>query len=77
MSKKGSNTGGNRISRLDFLKLLGAGAIGYFAYRAGFINNLFGNAATAARGGIANTTTRIYNGSITFIIYSISSRKVR
>jgi hypothetical protein len=52
----GSNTRGNRISRLDFLKLLGAGAIGYFAYRAGFINNLFGNAATAARGGIANTT---------------------
>jgi hypothetical protein len=56
----GSNTRGNRISRLDFLKLLGAGAIGYFAYRAGFINNLFGNAATAARGGIANTTQQGY-----------------
>jgi hypothetical protein len=33
--------GDNKISRLGFLRLLGAGAIGYFAYRAGFINNLF------------------------------------
>jgi hypothetical protein len=37
----------NKISRLQFLRLLGAGAIGYFAYRAGFINNLFGNATAA------------------------------
>jgi len=40
---------GNKISRLQFLRLLGAGAIGYFAYRAGFINSLFGN-ATAVGG---------------------------
>ncbi|MFL6459222.1 MAG: hypothetical protein ACJ71G_19910, partial [Nitrososphaeraceae archaeon] len=39
--------GDNKISRLGFLRLLGAGAIGYFAYRAGFINNLFGNATAA------------------------------
>jgi hypothetical protein len=37
----------NKISRLQFLRLLGVGAIGYFAYRAGFINNLFGNAIAA------------------------------
>ena len=40
--------GGKKISRLQFLRLLGAGAIGYFAYRAGFINSLFGNAKAAA-----------------------------
>ena len=40
---------GNKVSRLQFLKLLGAGAIGYFAYRAGFINSLFVNAVSAAR----------------------------
>jgi hypothetical protein len=56
MHKKGSDAErGNKISRLQFLRLLGAGAIGYFAYRAGFINNnnLFGNAtaATTAAGG--------------------------
>jgi hypothetical protein len=48
--QKGDNN--NKISRLQFLKLLGAGAIGYFAYRAGFSNNnnnLFRN-ATAATG---------------------------
>ena len=43
----------NKISRLDFLRLLGAGAIGYFAYRAGFINSLFGNATAATVGSIA------------------------
>jgi hypothetical protein len=44
----GPNTkGDNKISRLRFLRLLGAGAIGYFAYRAGFINSLFGNANAA------------------------------
>jgi hypothetical protein len=31
-----------KISRLQYLRLLGAGAIGYFTYRAGFINSLFG-----------------------------------
>ena len=57
MDTKGSGVKGNKVSRLQFLRLLGAGAIGYFVYRDGFINNnLFGNAATAARGGIANTT---------------------
>ena len=60
MDNKGSNVQGNKISRLDFLKLLGAGAIGYLAYRAGFINKLFGNAAAAsgAGGRILNTTTQ-------------------
>ena len=52
MDNKDSNTKGDnnkKISRLSFLKLLGAGAIGYFAYRAGFINNsLFGNPTIAA-----------------------------
>jgi hypothetical protein len=46
---------GNKISRLQFLRLLGAGAIGYFAYRAGFINSLFGNAT--AVGGWAGIIT--------------------
>jgi hypothetical protein len=47
--------GDNKISRLDFLRLLGAGTIGYLAYRAGFINNnnLSGNATAAG----ANTTS--------------------
>ena len=49
--------GGKKISRLQFLRLLGAGAIGYFTFRAGFINSLFGNATAAAattkRGSIA------------------------
>jgi|tagenome__1003787_1003787.scaffolds.fasta_scaffold19412139_2 hypothetical protein len=30
-----------KISRLQYLRLLGAGAVGYFVYRAGFINSLF------------------------------------
>ena len=47
MNKKDYDTQGNKISRLQFLRLLGAGAIGYFAYRAGFINSLFGNAKAA------------------------------
>jgi hypothetical protein len=47
------NQGRNKISRLDFLRLLGAGAIGYFAYRAGFINSLFGNATATTVGSIA------------------------
>jgi hypothetical protein len=55
MHKESSDTEeGHRISRLAFLRLLGAGAIGYFAYRAGFANNLFGNATAAA--GVGNTT---------------------
>ncbi len=33
----------NKISRLQFLRLLGAGAIGYFAYRSGLINSLLKN----------------------------------
>ena len=53
MNKKDSGVQGNKISRLQFLRLLGAGAIGYFAYRAGFINSLFGNATAATVGSIA------------------------
>jgi hypothetical protein len=45
---------------MQFLRLLGAGAIGYFTYRAGFINSLFGNTTAAAT---TNTTV----GSITGI----------
>jgi hypothetical protein len=45
----GSDTqGGNKISRLVFMRLLGGGAIGYFAYRAGFISNLFRNSMVNA-----------------------------
>jgi peptidoglycan/xylan/chitin deacetylase (PgdA/CDA1 family) len=45
IQNKGSETGrGNKISCFGFLRLLGAGAIDYFVYRAGFANNLFGNA---------------------------------
>src|ERR1041384_928281 len=44
---------GRKISRLQFLRLLGAGAIGYFAYRAGFINSLFRNATATTVGSIA------------------------
>jgi hypothetical protein len=50
MKKTGSGTRGKKISRLEFLRLLGAGAIGYFAYRAGLIDILFKN-ATAETGG--------------------------
>jgi hypothetical protein len=50
MDEKDYDIQSNKISRLQFLKLLGAGAIGYFAYRAGFINSLFRN-ATAQAGG--------------------------
>ena len=35
-----------KISRLE-LRLLGAIAIGYFTYRVGFINSLFGNDSAA------------------------------
>jgi hypothetical protein len=62
MDNRNSDTkGDNKLSRLGFLRLLGAGAIGYFAYRAGFINNLFGNAraATVAAGG-GNITSQRY-----------------
>jgi hypothetical protein len=47
----------NKISRLEFLRLLGAGAAGYFVYRAGLINSLFGNARAA------NTTTVLGNAT--------------
>ena len=63
MNEKDSDIQGNKISRLQFLRLLGAGAIGYFAYRAGFINNLFGNAtatAAIAAGGRGNGTSQRY-----------------
>jgi hypothetical protein len=55
----------NKISRLQFLRLLGVGAIGYFAYRAGFANNLFGNttAASAAAGG-GNATSQSTPSSV-------------
>ena len=48
-NRNSDQKGDNKISRSDFLKLLGAGAIGYLAYRAGFINNinLSGNATAA------------------------------
>jgi hypothetical protein len=39
MNEKDPDIQGNKISRLQFLRLLGAGAIGYFAYRAGFIKS--------------------------------------
>jgi hypothetical protein len=45
---------------LQFLRLLGAGAIGYFAYRAGFINTLFGNARAATAVGVGNATSQRY-----------------
>src|SRR5919205_3049735 len=48
-----SRYGGYKISRLQFLRLLGAGAIGYFAYRVGFINSLFRNATAITVGSIA------------------------
>ena len=39
-----SEKGGKKISRLQFLRLLGAGAIGYFAYRViALSNNSGGN----------------------------------
>ncbi|MFL6398571.1 MAG: hypothetical protein ACJ72J_03185 [Nitrososphaeraceae archaeon] len=62
MHKKSSETErGSKISRLQFLRLLGAGAIGYFAYRAGFFNNLFGNAtATTAVTAGTNATSQRY-----------------
>ena len=43
----------DKISRLDFLRLLGAGAIGYFVYRTGSINSLSGNATATTAGSIA------------------------
>ena len=49
MNEKYYDTQGNKISRLQFPRLLGA--VGYFVYRAGFINSLFGNATAAAVGG--------------------------
>jgi hypothetical protein len=67
MHKKSSETErGSKISRLQFLRLLGAGAIGYFAYRAGFINNLFGNdtATTAAAGTNATSQRYAATGSL-------------
>ena len=56
--RSSSTEGGKRISRLQFLKLLGAGAIGYFLYRAGFINSLFVNAtpANSAAGGTGTSS---------------------
>jgi hypothetical protein len=51
MNEKDSDIQSNKISRLQFLRLLGAGAIGYFAYRAGFINSLFGKATAATTVG--------------------------
>ena len=53
----------NKISRLQFLRLLGAGAIGYFAYRTGFADNLFGTASAskpevASSGALTSSSTR-------------------
>jgi hypothetical protein len=47
MNEKDSGIQDNKISRLQFLRLLGAGAIGYFAYRVGLISSFFGNATAA------------------------------
>jgi hypothetical protein len=55
MNEKDYDIQANKISRLQFLRLLGAGAIGYFAYRAGFTNNLFEN-ARAVNTAVAETT---------------------
>src|SRR5919197_1051651 len=56
MNEKDYDIQADKISRLQFLRLLGAGAIGYFAYRTGFINNsLFGN-ARAVNTAVAETT---------------------
>jgi hypothetical protein len=55
MNEKDSDILGNNIPRLQFLRLLGAGAIGYFPYRAGCINSLFGNATAAT----STTTTNV------------------
>ena len=49
--------GGKKISRLQFLKLIGAGAIGYFAYGAGLIDSLFRNATAAEGAGWVGITT--------------------
>jgi hypothetical protein len=49
--------GRKKISRLQFLKLIGAGTIGYFAYRVGFISSLFTNATAAERPGWVGITT--------------------
>ena len=35
----------------------GAGAIGYFVYRAGFINSLFGNSPAVARNRMVNSSS--------------------
>jgi hypothetical protein len=76
MNEKYYDIQANKISRLQFLRLLGAGAIGYFAYRAGFINSLFENtrAATAAGGG--NTTLQRYaaTGSLTSSLAAVAGR---
>ena len=68
MDEKDYDIQSNKISRLQFLKLLGAGAIGYFAYRAGFINSLFRN-ATAQAGGLDRSSC--------FISNSTNNRKAR
>jgi hypothetical protein len=57
MNEKDYDIQANKISRLQFLRLLGAGAIGYFAYRAGFINSLFENARAANTAVVAETTS--------------------
>jgi hypothetical protein len=59
MNEKDYDTQGNKISRLQFLRLLGAVVVGYFVYRAGFINSLFGNATAATTvGGGRNATSQ-------------------
>ena len=69
MRKKNSGTDiGNKISRLQFLRLLGAGAVGYFAYRVGFANNLFGNAS-------ASTPEVASGGGLTSIIVGSSQSR--
>jgi hypothetical protein len=60
MNEKDHDIQANKISRLQFLRLLGAGAIDYFAYRDGFINSLFGNTRAAIAGGGGNTTLQRY-----------------
>jgi hypothetical protein len=47
MDNKNCDDGQTNISRISFLRLLAASAIGYFAYRLGFVSYLFGNATAA------------------------------
>lgn len=59
MNEKNRDIQANKMSRLQFLRLLGICTIGFFAYRVGRINSLFGN-ATAAGGWLGIATPQRY-----------------